>query len=100
MIIPKLMGGLGNQMFQYAAGKALANRLGVKLKLDISDFSKYQNREYNLNFLNIHEDFASTKEVKQIKLGKQKIIKTIFKREDAVVNNLPRRDKVGNRTRS
>ena len=34
MIIVRLMGGLGNQMFQYAAGKALADRLGVPLQLD------------------------------------------------------------------
>ena len=34
MIIVRLMGGLGNQMFQYAAGNALADRLGVSLQLD------------------------------------------------------------------
>jgi len=33
-----LMGGLGNQMFQYAAGKALAERHGVRLALDLSGF--------------------------------------------------------------
>lgn len=31
-----LMGGCGNQLFQYAAGLALARRLGVDLQLDIS----------------------------------------------------------------
>lgn len=36
MIIAKLMGGLGNQMFQYAAGRCLALRHGVPLKLDLS----------------------------------------------------------------
>jgi len=41
MIIVKLIGGLGNQMFQYAAGCALALRLGAKLKLDVSDFPLY-----------------------------------------------------------
>lgn len=34
MIISRLHGGLGNQMFQYAAGAALATRLGVPLALD------------------------------------------------------------------
>ena len=34
MIFARLFGGLGNQMFQYAAGKALADRLGVDLALD------------------------------------------------------------------
>ncbi|APX17658.1 alpha-1,2-fucosyltransferase [Phaeobacter sp. HS012] len=34
MIITRLHGRLGNQMFQYAAGRALADRLGVSLALD------------------------------------------------------------------
>ena len=33
-----LMGGCANQLFQYAAGLALARRLGVGLKLDVSWF--------------------------------------------------------------
>lgn len=36
MIIVKLMGGLGNQMFQYATGRSLSLRLGTELKLDLS----------------------------------------------------------------
>lgn len=35
-VITRIMGGLGNQMFQYAAGRALALRLGAELKLDLS----------------------------------------------------------------
>ena len=34
MVITRLSGGLGNQMFQYAAGRALADRLGAELLLD------------------------------------------------------------------
>ncbi|WP_372886561.1 alpha-1,2-fucosyltransferase [Shimia sp.] len=34
MIFARLFGGLGNQMFQYAAGRALASRLGTDLALD------------------------------------------------------------------
>ena len=34
MIIVRLQGGLGNQMFQYAAGKALASQLNVPFKLE------------------------------------------------------------------
>jgi hypothetical protein len=39
MIIVRVTGGLGNQLFQYAAGFALAARLGVDLKLDLSDYA-------------------------------------------------------------
>jgi hypothetical protein len=35
MIYARLLGGLGNQLFQYAAGRALALRLGVELVLDM-----------------------------------------------------------------
>lgn len=39
MIIVYLQGGMGNQMFQYAAGRRLASHLGASLKLDISRLS-------------------------------------------------------------
>ena len=36
MVIVRLLGGLGNQMFQYAAARRLALAHNVPLKLDIS----------------------------------------------------------------
>jgi hypothetical protein len=41
MIIVRILGGLGNQMFQYAYAKTLENR-GLKVKLDLSSFKKYK----------------------------------------------------------
>lgn len=41
MIIVNVIGGLGNQMFQYAAGRALAHARGLPLRLDISSFDGY-----------------------------------------------------------
>ncbi len=38
-------GGLGNQMFQYAAGRALALRVGAALRLDVSHFFRKQKAE-------------------------------------------------------
>lgn len=38
MILVKLNGGLGNQLFQYAAGRSLAIRHGVELVIDTSAF--------------------------------------------------------------
>jgi len=47
-ITSKIKGGLGNQMFQYACGRAITHRLGAQLCLDISWFKK-GNREYALD---------------------------------------------------
>ncbi|MDD2720642.1 MAG: alpha-1,2-fucosyltransferase [Gallionella sp.] len=41
MIISKVLGGLGNQMFQYAAGRALALERGLPFRLDLSGFAGY-----------------------------------------------------------
>ena len=41
MIIVRILGGLGNQMFQYAYAKALSLD-GYKVKLDLSKVKKYK----------------------------------------------------------
>ena len=41
MVISQLLGGLGNQMFQYAAGRALSLDLQCPLLLDLSGFKNY-----------------------------------------------------------
>lgn len=41
LIIAQLLGGLGNQMFQYAAGRALSIERGQALHLDVSGFTDY-----------------------------------------------------------
>lgn len=80
MIIVKLMGGLGNQMFQYAAGRRLAHSLGVDLKLDISGFEKDPLRNYALGALNIVEHFASTEEVLSLTSEKRNVITRLARR--------------------
>jgi len=68
MIIVKLMGGLGNQMFQYAIGRRMAYMLSVKLRLDICGFMNYKLRTYGLSPFNIQEDFASPEEIAALKV--------------------------------
>ena len=47
-VVVGLSGGLGNQMFQYAAGRALSIRIGVPLLLDQTWFFGRKNRSYGL----------------------------------------------------
>lgn len=47
-VVVGLSGGLGNQMFQYAAGRALALRLQVPLTLDVSWFENRLDRHFAL----------------------------------------------------
>ncbi|QWC97189.1 alpha-1,2-fucosyltransferase [Polynucleobacter paneuropaeus] len=42
MIVSHILGGLGNQMFQYAAGRALSIRIGSELFVDLSSFKNYE----------------------------------------------------------
>lgn len=63
VVVVKLIGGLGNQMFQYAAGLALAERLGVPLKLDVSGFLEYNLRKFELSNLSITAEIANQKDL-------------------------------------
>lgn len=69
MIVVKLMGGLGNQMFQYAAARRLSYVSRVPLKLDLGWFRVTvpgtTPRQYALHPFNIVEEFASDEEVRR-----------------------------------
>ncbi len=66
MVIVRLMGGLGNQMFQYAAARSLADRHRVELKLDIFDFEYHRLRRYELGNFQIRAEFASRDDVRSL----------------------------------
>src|SRR2546426_4985903 len=66
MVIVRLMGGLGNQMFQYAAARRVALTNHVPLKLDVSWFARSPDRAYALHALSIQEVFASPDDLRQL----------------------------------
>jgi len=69
MVIVKLKGGLGNQMFQYAVGRRIAVINKVPLKLDVrwfNDTGKDTSREYELKHFKIKEEFATSEEIKGV----------------------------------
>lgn len=59
MIIVKLRGGLGNQMFQYTIGRNLALKNNTKLKLDVTELEQDKLRDYELGIFNISGSIAS-----------------------------------------
>lgn len=65
MIIIKLISGLGNQLFQYCAGRQLSLARETELKLDISFFNQQSLRSYKLHHYNIKADIATEKEVRR-----------------------------------
>ena len=74
MILVKLQGGLGNQMFQYACGRALSVRLGIPLLLDISFFEAVHDRTFSLNQFNIQARIALEDEITKAKSPLQKAL--------------------------
>lgn len=63
MIVTRLIGGLGNQMFQYAAGRALAQRLGVEIRIDRRGFADYQTHAFGLQHFAANPRDASPKDL-------------------------------------
>jgi hypothetical protein len=83
VIIINLKGGLGNQMFQYAFGRAISNRFGLELKLDGNYYFSENNkkselqREYLLDKFNIAANLASIKEARRVNPIWKKILRKI-----------------------
>ena len=80
MIIVRLTGGLGNQFFQYAVARHLAEIHRTVLKLDISGFETYKLHKYSLWSFNIQENFASPEEVAALSVRKQRIVELLMTR--------------------
>lgn len=72
MVIAKIVGGLGNQLFIYAAARRLALKNSVPLKLDIiSGFKKYYyGHPYSLGHFNLKATIASRYESYDFFFGK------------------------------
>ena len=78
MIIVKIIGGLGNQMFQYAYAKALEQK-GYNVKIDITAFETYKlHGGYQLDKYNINLN-QSTHEENNL-FHKNNIFSKIFKK--------------------
>lgn len=76
MLIVKVQGGLGNQLFQYAFGRQLSLRNNCRLILDISDYDLKNNpRNFLLQEFCINCEFISKKSI-----FNHQIINNLFKK--------------------
>jgi hypothetical protein len=72
LIVIKLQGGLGNQMFQYAFGRLLAKRLNAELYLDVTTLEDINHglgftcRKYELDVFNVKAKIADTKILRSV----------------------------------
>ena len=78
MIITNIIGGIGNQLFQYYFGRKIAAINDASLKLDNSDFANYNWHKFELNKFNLKYEIASKKEI-EIFLNENLIAKAIQK---------------------
>ncbi len=65
MIIMRITGGLGNQLFQYATGRTLSEKFNTTLKLDITEVLTKKYRKFLLDRFRIKAQTASPEVVKK-----------------------------------
>jgi hypothetical protein len=63
IVATKLTGGLGNQMFQYAAARALALRDGAEVRIDTRSYKPLGSRRYELHVYPIRCSFVTEDEL-------------------------------------
>jgi hypothetical protein len=83
MVIVRFYGGLGNQLFQYAAARQLSLRLNTELIYDVSEFSKVKitgaSRKFELDNFNISGRSPKPKEAFACKFYNNRIIRLFLR---------------------
>ncbi|MHB1316314.1 MAG: alpha-1,2-fucosyltransferase [Minisyncoccota bacterium] len=84
MIITKLSGGLGNQLFQYALGRYLAMHNNTNLALDLTGLSEGFKRSYELDQFNIQASIATPDEINRM-IGRNYFSRKIIREINTII---------------
>lgn len=81
MFIFQLMGGIGNQMFQYAAARALSIKRDLPFKVHFEDPYTDVVRTYNLDVFQLKAEHATKKDLKAIRpsIGLKRKVHQLFR---------------------
>lgn len=78
-VIVRIYGGLGNQLFMYACGLALACRRQAPLQMDVGFLTSEQYRPFGLGIFNLRATFAEPGTVRRIRgFGDSKLSREWF----------------------
>ncbi len=89
MVIVKLSGGLGNQLFQVATAKSLANKLSCEFKIDNHFFNDRPNRVFELcNFSLVYQEISTFELYKTLHLSKYFLLDLITKNNRVYEKNI------------
>lgn len=78
MIIVKLMGGLGNQLFQYAFGKNLEIITGAEVFFDTTSYSKNSDRNLSILDFRVDVNHAESNQIDSFFSFKNRAIRKFF----------------------
>lgn len=78
MIYTRIIGGLGNQLFQYAFARYLAEVHNTTLKMDISGYDNYDLHSYLLNHFSVQEGFHDDEELLIIYKVREKYLRKLI----------------------
>jgi hypothetical protein len=93
LIIVKIKGGLGNQLFQYALGRRLTLERGIPLKLDLSWFGRQSLRKYRLDRFKIKTEIANADDLRYFDYKKRKdLYARIFRKYQSLLPYYQRRN--------